>query len=108
MRIGVMVTTLLLAGLAACDKRPGNPRAAELPLRDSVDSVLRRPRVVQAAAVVVFWLPASDTLHPDEAATAYEELTLATERIVRPLAAYEIQLLPTHADTLYIELSNHR
>jgi hypothetical protein len=63
---------------------------------------------VQAAAVVVFWLPASDTLHPDDAAAAYEELTLATERIVRPLATYEIQLLPTHADTLYIELPNHR
>jgi hypothetical protein len=73
---------------------------------DAIDSALRSPRTVHAPAVVVFWLAASDTMHPDDAVAAYEELTLATERIVEPLAAYEIALLPTHAETLFIELPN--
>ena len=102
---------LFLAAVSACD---GGTRSEEaggyigLAPRDSVDSVLTLPRLVDAPAVVVFWLAASDTLHPDDAATAYDEITLAAEGIVEALAAYDIALLPTHADTVFLALPNRQ
>lgn len=113
-----LLHALLVAGVVgwmgeACDGRGGSDsrgaaRGAGRVLRDSTDSVLQTPRVVRQPAVVVFWLAASDTLHPDDAASAFDELTLATEGIVEPLAAYQIELLPTHADTVYVELANRQ
>lgn len=102
-------TLLLVLALAACRSR-GEADAARpgIVLRDSVDSILGLPRVVREPAVVVFWLAASDTLNPDDAAEAYEELTLATERILEPLAAYDIEVLPTHAETVYVELATRQ
>jgi hypothetical protein len=107
MKRPALLVLLVMAGCGdsrreASEARPG------VVLRDSVDSVLNLPRVVHDPAVVVFWLSASDTLHPDDAAAAYDELTLATERIIEPLAAYDIELLPTHADTIYVELANRQ
>lgn len=101
---------LLLVILAACEPRSESdaPPATGFTLADSVDTVLGVPRVVEQPAVVVFWLAASDTLHPDDAAAAFDELTLATERIAPPLEAYEIALVPTHAETVYVQLANRR
>ena len=75
---------------------------------DSADSALRAPVVVTRASVVVFWLAAGDTLHPDDAAAAFDELSTATEAIAPQLAAYDIPLYPTHADTVYVELTSRR
>lgn len=105
-----LLLTLLAA--AACDSRSAGQRdgaavGAMVP-RDSVDSVLATPPVVSEPTVVVFWLWASDTLHPDDAAAAYDELTLATESVAGALAAFEIRLVPTHADTVFVELPNRR
>jgi hypothetical protein len=108
MRCGVV---LVLAAWLACDARSRSDQAdgyAGLAPHDSVDSVLAMPRVVDAPTVVVFWLAASDTLHPDDAATAYDEITLAAEAIVEALAAYDIALLPTHADTVFLALPNRQ
>ena len=69
---------------------------------------LDTPVVVTRASVVVFWLPAADTLHPDYAAAAFDELSTATEAIAPDLTAFEIPLHPTHSDTVYVELPNHR
>lgn len=103
---------ILLAGaLWACGTPRADRRAPDLPefvARDSADSVLHAPRVVSEAAVVVFWLPASDTLHPDDAAAAYGEMTVATEGVMDALTAFDIKLYPTNADTLYIALPNRR
>jgi len=109
-----LATLLVVTVVAACHARTGDRAAADsldlagLAPRDSADSVLRTPRVVTRPAVIVFWLVAGDTLHPDDAAAAFDELTLATEGIVPALAAYDIQLLPTNADTVYVELPNRR
>ena len=102
---------VLVLALAACDAGNRSDQRdgyAGLAPRDSVDSVLATPRVVDAPAVVVFWLAASDTLHPDDAATAYDEITLATEGVVDALAAYDIALVPTHADTVFVALPNRQ
>jgi hypothetical protein len=72
--------------------------------RGTPDRELAAPRVVLEPAVVVFWLAASDTLLPGEAAAAYDELTLAAEAVAGALAAFDIELYPTHADTLYVAL----
>lgn len=104
----------LALAAAACQSRSAvkstrpaeSPDLSRLAARDSADSVLHTPRVVTGPAVIVFWVAAGDTLHPDDAAAAYAELTAATERIVPALAAYDIQLFPTNADTVYIELPN--
>jgi hypothetical protein len=104
-------TLLLAAVVAACGGQGGSENAARragLAPRDSIDSVLATPPVVVKPTVVLFWLAASDSLLPDDAAAAYDELTLAAGGIVEALAAYEIELLPTHADTVYVELLNHR
>ncbi|MGH7698937.1 MAG: hypothetical protein ACREMJ_00225 [Gemmatimonadales bacterium] len=103
---------LVLLAAAACDagsagRREASGRGAGVP-RDAVDSVLATPPVVSEPTVVVFWLWASDTLHPDDAAAAYDELTLATESVAGALAAFEIEIVPTHADTVFVELPNRR
>lgn len=101
---------LLFLVVAACDRpaaRQADAGRVTVP-RDSADSVLATPPVVTAPTVVVFWLWAGDTLHPDDAAAAYDELTLSTESVAGALAAFAIALVPTHADTVFVELANRR
>jgi len=109
----------LLAGLAVlvgCHSRtvvkaPQGAAAADLAqfTRDSTDSVLHAPRVVTGPTVIVFWLPAGgDTLNPDDAVDAFGELTSATQAIVPQLTAFDIKLLPTHAETVYVALPNRQ
>ena len=108
MRYAILVAGALWAACGAPRADRGAPDLPEFVARDSADSVLHAPRVVSEAAVVVFWLPASDTLYPDDAAAAYGEMTLATEGVVDALTAFDIRIYPTNADTLYIELPNRR
>lgn len=95
--------TLLVAAAWAClpggDDVPGErPRDTGAVVQTRLDA----PPVVDKPAVVVFWLDATDTLRPGEAAAAYDELTLATEAVVGALSAFEIELLSTRADTVYV------
>lgn len=68
------------------------------------DTALTVPRLVTQPSVIVFWLAAGDTLHPDDAAAAVDDLNFYTAQISADLARWGIALLPTNADTLYIGL----
>jgi len=82
-------------------------RASVTP-RDSSDSVLLKPRVVTGPTVLVFWLPAADTLPADDQASALDELTYYTDRIAPALAQHNITLLPTNGETVYVALPNNK
>jgi len=114
MRYAIIVAAVLLS---ACRARSGDRRlardttglAGRFPLgRDSTDSLARTPRIVDDAAVVVFWLRAADTLGADEQATALDDLRYYTDQVAPALSANGIALLATRSDTLYIELPDHR
>ena len=76
--------------------------------RDSADSVLLAPRVVTEPTVIVFWLPIADTLPADDQASALDDMTYYTERVVPALERYHITLLPTNAETVYVALPNRQ
>src|SRR5574341_1887347 len=75
---------------------------------DSADSALTTPRVVTEPTVILFWLPVGDTLHPDDAAAAQDDLNYYTEKISPVLALHGIRLTPTNSDTVYVALPNHQ
>ena len=75
---------------------------------DSADSVLLTPRVVTGPTVLVFWLPAADSLAADDQAAALDDMTYYTDRIVSVLERFDITLLPTNADTVYVALPNNK
>lgn len=75
---------------------------------DSADSVLATPRLVTEPTVIVFWLAAGDTLHPEDAASAQEDLNYYTEKISPVLAMHGIKLYPTNSDTIFVALPNHQ
>ncbi len=78
------------------------------PRRDSDRGIrLRRPRVITGPTVVVFWLQAGDTLNRDSAQSAGIDLDFYTEQVAATLAANGIALLPTNADTVFVELPDH-
>jgi hypothetical protein len=105
---------LLLA--AACGRRPeaeqeareAAPAVEQLLGEDTRDSALIMPRLVTRPSVVVFWLAAGDTLHPDDAAAALDDLNYYTEQIGPDLERWGIALLPTNSDTLHIALPNDK
>ena len=102
----------LLVPLWACDARARPEAARHEPAapvpRDAADSVLETPRLVTEPTLIVFWLPAGDTLQPEDAAAALDELNYYTEQIGPSLARWGVRLLPTNAETLYIALPNHK
>lgn len=106
--------TVLAIFLAACGGRGGSARAPQtdslslgsLAPRDSADSVLLAPRVVSGPTVLVFWLPAADTLPASDQAAALDEMTYHTDRVAPALQRYGITLLPTNAETVYVRLPN--
>ena len=114
MRYAIILAAVLLG---ACRARPGDKRLAQdttglagrFPLgRDSTDSLGRTPRVVDDAAVVVFWLRAADTLGAQEQATAFDDLRYNTDQVAPALTANGIALLATRSDTLYVALPDNR
>jgi len=76
--------------------------------RDSADSVLLAPRVVTGPTVLVFWLPAADTLPTPDQAAALDELTYYTDRVAPLLLRHAITLVPTNAETVYVALPNRQ
>lgn len=82
--------------------------AQDLTPRDSMDSVLTAPRLINERTVVVFWTRASDTLNPDDAASAMQDLNYYTEQITERLKAWGIPLVLTNSDTVYLALPNNR
>ena len=115
MRFAMRSLPVLLA-LAACRNNARDPqsRHALLPdpdsleVPDSATVVLKTPRVVTEPSVIVFWLAAGDTLNPEDANSAYDDLTYYTQQVAPTLKANNIKLLPTNADTVYIQLANHK
>jgi hypothetical protein len=106
---------LLAAAVWSCQGSASSGRAATDTLdatayvpRDSVDSALNAPRLITEPTVVVFWVHAGDSLHPDDAAAALEDLNYYTEKISPALRAYGITLVPTNADTVYVALPNRQ
>lgn len=79
-----------------------------LALRDSGRSALRRPRVISTPTVIVFWLPATDTLSTGDASSAYDDLTYYTEQVAAELKQAGIAIVPTTSDTVYVEGPSHR
>jgi hypothetical protein len=110
----------LLLALVAC--RPPHParRAARHPAdsggvsllhipHDSIhDQALATPRVITRPTVVVFWLKSSDTLSQDSAQDASRDLDYYTEQVAATLAHNDIALVPTQADTVYVEQADHK
>jgi len=77
--------------------------------RDAARSAaLRSPRVVREPCVIVFWLRSGDTLGVDSARSVAEDLDYYTEQVAPALAANGIALIPTNADTVYVELPDHQ
>jgi hypothetical protein len=76
--------------------------------RDSIhDRLLRAPRVVTEPSVVVFWLRSGDSLSPDSALSVSRDLDYYTEQVAQTLARNGIALVPTNADTVYVEQPDH-
>ena len=113
MRYGILTALVLTLGCRSRRVSQETPPADSLDLAalvpgDSADSALHTPLVVTRSVVVVFWLAAGDTLHPDDAAAAFDELSTATEAITPALTAYDIPIYATHAETVYVELPNRQ
>lgn len=58
--------------------------------------------------MVVFWLPSGDTLDTDSAQAAASDMEYYTDQVASTLAANQITLVATNADTVYVELADHR
>ena len=113
MRIGALVALLCVAG---CRARPQETTVlqsdsvdlAQLVPRDSTDGTLLIPRVVTEPSVVLFWLPAADTLGADDQAEAFDDLKYYTEQVAATLQTNGIRLLATNAETVYVALPNRQ
>jgi hypothetical protein len=71
-------------------------------------STLRTPLVITEPSVVVFWLPSGDSLDADSAAAAASDLEYYTDQIATTLSVNRIALVATNADTVYVDLGDHR
>ncbi|HWH04038.1 MAG TPA: hypothetical protein VN674_10125 [Gemmatimonadales bacterium] len=115
--------TALLLGLFAFGCRPHAPLAHSrrglqrlpgvhgrdsLELRDSSRSALRRPRVITTPTMIVFWLGAADTLSAGDASSAYDDLTYYTDQVAAELKQAGVAIVPTTADTVFVEGPGHR
>ena len=78
-----------------------------LALRDSGRSSLKRPRVITAPTLIVFWLGSADTLSQGDASSAYDDLTYYTEQVATELKQAGIAIVPTTADTVFVEGPAH-
>ncbi len=98
----------LLVSLSFCDTRVrargDAPDVAQLLPPDASESTLVVPRVVSTPSVVLFWLRGADTLSGDERADTFDDLRYYTSQVAPALAANDIRLLATKADTVYVAL----
>lgn len=115
----IALLALAALGPAGCRARPPLPRTRRpahappspgrdtLALRDSGRSALHRPRVISAPTVIVFWLSATDTLSTGDASSAYDDLTYYTGQVAAELKQAGIAIVPTTADTVFIDGPAH-
>jgi hypothetical protein len=108
-----LLPLFLLLGCKASNSAARTPVAdtldsADYVPRDSLDSALNAPRLLTQKTVVVFWIHAGDTLNPEDAASALEDLNYYTEKVSPTLKLNGIDLVPTNADTVYLALPNNR
>src|SRR5439155_26189565 len=118
----LVLLSLIATAVAACRRSPtpaGRLRASAdsdsaafasffRTARDSADSVLRTPRLITEATVVVFWLRQGDTLDVDQASEASDDLRYYTQQVAPTLKANDIQLVATNAETVYVSLPDHK
>lgn len=91
---------LLLVGVAACRGQAAAHTADDRPTTGAESGTVL---VIQEAAVVAFWLPASDTLAPGEGADLLDDFRSYT-RLAGPfLDDRGIPLLATNAESLLVE-----
>lgn len=115
MRPAILALVVLVI---ACGTRDGDRTTAQRRAVDEIiekldetsprDSALVSPRLVTGPTLVVFWLAGADTLHPDDAAAALDDMNYYTEQIMPRLTAWGVAVVPTNADTLYIALPNNQ
>jgi hypothetical protein len=108
MRAATLVALALFVGCQSRSADRDSLDVAAITPRDSADSVLLTPRVVTGPTVLVFWLPAADTLPAPDQAAALDDLTFYTDRIAPILARHAITLVPTNAETVYVALPNRQ
>lgn len=115
MRIAIVTLVVLVIGCGgrADDAKPADRAAVDQLLEEfgtpgPRDSALVEPRLITGPTLVVFWLAAADTLHPDDAASALDDMNYYTEQIMPRLTAWSVALVPTNADTLFIALPNDK
>ena len=115
MRIAIVTLVVLVIGCGgrADDAKPADRAAVDQLLEEfgtpgPRDSALVAPRLITGPTLVVFWLAAADTLHPDDAASALDDMNYYTEQIMPRLTGWGVALVPTNADTLYIALPNDK
>src|SRR2546428_14094172 len=109
-----MKYVIALALVAGCQLRPatkstrpaGTLDLSRLGPPNARDSALLMPRVVTGPSVVLFWLPAADTLSAADQAQAFDDLKYYTEQCAPTLAANGIELLSTNSHTAYVALPN--
>jgi hypothetical protein len=94
------------ADRATTERRAVEEIIEELDQTSPRDPALVSPRLVTGPTLVVFWLAGADTLHPDDAAAALDDMNYYTEQIMPRLTAWGVAVVPTNADTLYIALPN--
>lgn len=76
--------------------------------REATRRSLRTPRVLSEPSVVVFWLPSGDSLDTDSAQAAASDLEYYTDQVAATLEANRIALVATNAETVFVELPDHR
>src|SRR5262249_29799200 len=111
---------LTLGAVAGCRPHAAGPHARRgllhgvprggrdsLALRDSGRSALKRPRVITSPTLIVFWLGSADTMSQGDASSAYDDLTYYTEQVAAELKQAGIAIVPTTADTVFVEGPTH-
>ena len=112
-----LATLVIIGILSSCRRAPRDAYVpnrsdsaafSDMAVHDSADNALLTPRVVKGPTVIVFWLPAADTLSADDQAEALDDLNNATDHIAPSLKRHNITLLPTNAETIYVALPNRQ
>jgi hypothetical protein len=95
-----VLASVILCLLVSCRLRPQLPKE----LRDS--GIDRAPRVLTAAATVLFWLPSADTLSADSADAAIQLMDQAADDLRDLLADTDIAVLVTTGTRIYVQAPN--
>lgn len=90
----------MLTVAAACTVQPGPSPGGPV---GEIAGLARAPRVFTGPAAVLFWLPAADTLSPDERETAARGLTESAATLTDLLAAYGISVVGVSAPQVYVQ-----